>query len=89
MLIHPDTKLIFGLNQHSTIPVTTFNERSVGLDHIGFAVANREDLDQWQQHLEQLKVTFSPVQDTANGAALVFRDPDNTQLEFWWSRVSL
>ena len=86
MLVHPDTHLIFGLNQHSVIPVTTFDERSVGLDHIGFGVQNREDLDAWQAHLAALNVVHSPAQDTPNGAALVFRDPDNTQLEFWWTR---
>lgn len=38
MLIHPGTGLIFGLNRHSTIPVSVFDDRNVGLDHIGFAV---------------------------------------------------
>src|SRR5699024_5062773 len=38
MLIHPGTGLIVGLNRHSTIPVSVFDDRNVGLDHIGFAV---------------------------------------------------
>jgi glyoxylase I family protein len=35
-----------------------------------------------------LGVKHSPVQDSPSGSgtALVFRDPDNIQLEFWWTR---
>lgn len=84
--VHPETGLIIGLIEHTVVPVTRFDERSVGLDHIGFSVAERAHLDAWQVQLAGLEVTHSPVQDTANGSALVFRDPDNIQLEFWWTR---
>lgn len=87
VLIHPATGLIIGLNQHSTVPVTTFDERNVGLDHVGFEVAQRADLDELEQRLTTLGVTHSPVTDTPVGTALVFRDPDNIQLEFWWTKT--
>lgn len=86
VLQHEATGLIIGLNQHTVVPVTRFDDRNVGLDHIGFSVAERADLDAWQQELARLNVVHSPAEDTANGAALVFRDPDNIQLEFWWTR---
>ncbi len=86
VLLHPETGLIIGLNQHTVVPVGTFDDRNVGLDHLGLSVADRGDLDAWEKQLAALNVVHSPVQDTANGAALVFRDPDNIQLEFWWTQ---
>jgi glyoxylase I family protein len=86
VLLHEPTGLVIGLNQHAVVPVDRFDDRNVGLDHIGFSVSEREDLDAWESQLASLNVVHSPAEDTANGAALVFRDPDNIQLEFWWSR---
>ncbi|WP_308468610.1 VOC family protein [Rathayibacter soli] len=86
VLVHQATGLVIGLNQHTVVPVPRFDDRNVGLDHIGFSVAERADLDAWETQLAGLNVVHSPAEDTANGAALVFRDPDNIQLEFWWSR---
>jgi len=86
VLQHEATGLIIGLNQHTVIPLARFDDRNVGLDHIGFSVAERADLDTWQEKLASMGVVHSPAEDTPNGAALVFRDPDNIQLEFWWSR---
>lgn len=86
VLIHPATGLVIGLNQHDQIPVDVFDDRNVGLDHVGFAVTGRDDLDELEEHLSGLGVEHSPVEDTAMGSALVFRDPDNIQLEFWWTK---
>jgi catechol 2,3-dioxygenase-like lactoylglutathione lyase family enzyme len=56
-------------------------------------VPNRADLQAWQEHLESNGVvradvadkplTQSPVADEPYGAILVFRDPDNIQLELF------
>ena len=53
----------------------------------------REDLEAWQGHLEANGVvrsdiadkplTQSPIADEPYGSVLVFRDPDNIQLEFF------
>ncbi|MEO7007340.1 MAG: VOC family protein [Terrimesophilobacter sp.] len=88
VLRHEDTGLIIGLNQHQVQGAERFDEHSPGLDHIGFSVSERADLDVWQQRLAELNVEHSPVQDSPSGSgtALVFRDPDNIQLEFWWAR---
>ena len=88
VLKHDDSGLIIGLNQHKEPAADRFNERRPGLDHVGFAVAERDELDSWEARLADLGVDHSPVQDapSGTGTALVFRDPDNIQLEFWWPR---
>lgn len=86
VLLHPATKLIIGLNQHTEPTADAFDEHRPGLDHVGFGVTERAELDQWEQRLTELGVEHSPVADVEPGAALVFRDPDNIQLEFWWSK---
>lgn len=86
VLVAPGTGLVVGLNAHVGRPDGRFDERRVGLDHVGFAVAERGDLDTWEAHLTAHGVEHSPVADTESGAALVFRDPDHIQLEMWWSK---
>lgn len=78
--------LVIGLNSHAGHPADPFDERRMGLDHVGFAVSSRGELDVWQRHLADAGVDHSPVADVESGAALVFRDPDNIQLEIWWTR---
>lgn len=89
VLRHDDTGLIIGLNQHNEPSADRFDEHRPGLDHVGFTVTQRSDLDAWQARLAELGVEHSPVQDSPSGSgtALVFRDPDNIQLEFWWSNT--
>ena len=86
VLLHEPAGLVIGLNEHSESRGGAFDERRAGLDHVGFAVATRKDLDDWQARLAELGVEHSPAADTESGAALVFRDPDNIQLEFWWTK---
>ena len=86
VLRHDPSGLVVGLNQHQGFPGEPFDERRAGLDHVGFAVARRQDLDAWQERLTALGVEHSPVSDTEVGSALVFRDPDHIQLELWWSK---
>lgn len=88
VLMHPASGVIVGLVQHRSPSAQSFDERRPGLDHLAFAVSQREDLDHWQKRLAELGVTHSPVTDDPSGlgTALVFRDPDNIQLELWWMR---
>ncbi len=86
VLRHDASGLVVGLNQHKGFPGEPFDERRAGLDHVGFAVGRRQDLDAWQGRLAALGVEHSPVADTEAGSALVFRDPDLIQLELWWSK---
>lgn len=87
VLGHP-SGVIVGLVQHHDQSAASFDERRPGLDHLAFAVTERGDLDHWQQRFADLGVVHSPVTDDQSGlgTALVFRDPDNIQLELWWMR---
>ncbi|MEO6941888.1 MAG: VOC family protein [Terrimesophilobacter sp.] len=87
VLVHDTSGLVIGLNQHNNTVGDRFDEHRPGLDHVGFAVSDRADLVEWEARLSSLDVVHSPVQDSPSGAgaALVFRDPDNIQLEFWWT----
>ncbi len=88
VLRHDASGLVLGLNQHEGFPGEPFDEKRAGLDHVGFGVDLRQDLDAWEARLAALGVEHSPVADTEAGSALVFRDPDHIQLELWWSKPS-
>jgi glyoxylase I family protein len=84
-------QLLFVLHRHDANGGERFTETATGLDHIGLRVASRTDLEAWRDHLESRAVeeraeanvpcTRSPIADEAYGSVLVFRDPDNIQLE--------
>jgi glyoxylase I family protein len=83
--------LIIVLHRHDANSGGRFSETATGLDHIGLRVPSRADLEAWQSHLESKGVerrpdasmpcTQSPVADEVYASVLVFRDPDNIQLE--------
>ena len=76
--------LAIGLHWHQRTPDgDAFDERRVGLDHISFQVPNRGTLDEWAKRLDELDIAHSPVTEAPYGTVLVFRDPDNIQLEFF------
>lgn len=60
-----------------------FNERRLGLDHLAFACANRSDLEEWQERLNELGISHGGIVDAGYGSGLSFRDPDNIALEFF------
>ena len=78
----PDWSMCVGLHTHPTNERERFLESRTGLDHIGFMVSGRAELDAWESKLTELGVEHSPVNDQGGYAVLVFRDPDNIQLEF-------
>ena len=80
ILSHPQGFNI-GLDHHPDNAGEAFSEKRAGLDHVGFLVTNRAELENWEAHLRQLGVKCSPITDTEWGSVLVFRDPDNIQLE--------
>lgn len=85
LLIHP-SGVILGLTQHRhTDSAAGFNARRPGLDHLSFAVADRETLDAWADKLDQAEIPHSGVKVTAEtGFTLIdFRDPDGIQLELY------
>ena len=61
-----------------------FDENRIGLDHMSFAVSSRRVLDDAVTVLDRHGVAHSEVRDLGEGfgiAILIFRDPDNIQLE--------
>jgi glyoxylase I family protein len=85
-LRHEGLQARLGLTQHGQGGNNPFDETRVGLDHLAFAVADRAELDAWALKLAEAGVVHSPIAaaNTIDGAAvLVFRDPDNIQLELF------
>jgi len=78
----PDWSMCVGLHTHPSNERERFEESRTGLDHIGFMVSGRAEFDAWDSKLTELGVDHSPVNDQGGYAVLVFRDPDNIQLEF-------
>ncbi len=61
-----------------------FDENRIGLDHLALGVASREVLDQALRLLDERGVPHGEVTDLGPGLGtymLLFRDPDNIQLE--------
>ena len=61
-----------------------FDENRVGLDHLSFSVASYADLEQAVRHLDEQRVPHGEIKDLGPDFGiyvLVFRDPDNIQLE--------
>jgi len=77
----PDFSMCVGLHTHEANSSEPCNETRTGLDHVSFGVAQRADLDIWAEHFKDLNVFQSPINDQEGYAVLVFRDPDNIQLE--------
>lgn len=74
-----------GLTQHANGSGTSFDPTRPGLDHVGFACADRDEVVAWAAHLDRVPVAHSGVQDADYGSALSFKDPDGNALEFFAS----
>lgn len=76
--------LAIGLHRHSaTEKGDAFAEARVGLDHISWQVPDKAGLEAWAKRLDELDIAHSPITEAPYGTVLVFRDPDNIQLEFF------
>jgi glyoxylase I family protein len=84
------TGLALSLISHSGGPIDRFDERRVGLDHLEFLVDDRSELDGWVVHFDLLGVSHSGIKEPhySRAAILTFRDPDNIQLELYWSNTT-
>ncbi len=81
-LLHPETRVIVALTQHFTMATEAFTPRRTGLDHLSFAVADREGMEAWLVHLDGLGIAHSPIEQAPTlPAAITFRDPDGIALE--------
>lgn len=85
-LLHAESLLIIGLVAHDDVGAAAFNPRTVGLDHLSFNVASREELDAWQARLAELDISHSPITDHDMWDVLVLEDPDGIALEFFYMK---
>jgi hypothetical protein len=59
-----------------------FSELNVGLDHFSFEVKSKQDLTVALEFFDKNKIPHGNIEKLSNGLlVLVFRDPDNIQLE--------
>jgi len=82
-LIHPSGVAVTLMTHSATAGFGAFDERRVGLDHLAFQVTDVEELKRWVSHLDTNGVSHSGIIDVGYGSTVVFRDPDNVQLEFF------
>jgi glyoxylase I family protein len=83
-LRHPELAIRLGLTLHTSGPNERFDETRVGLDHLSLRVDSEIELAEWQAHLDRHHVPYTPATpaNSIPGAqVVVFRDPDNIQLE--------
>ena len=93
LLADESFQFVIVLHRHDDNGGESFAETRTGMDHVGLAVPTRADLEAWQSKLESVGVvrsdaadrplTQSPIADRPYGSVLVFRDPDNIQLEMY------
>jgi catechol-2,3-dioxygenase len=75
---------LLGLHQHGrSAPNKPFSELDVGLDHIAFGCADRDELQKWAQRLDELGIAHGGIKDASYGSGVSFRDPDGIPLEFF------
>ena len=80
----PGLQIRLGLTEDRQGSQGVFDETRIGLDHLAFAVADRDELDRWATRLATLSVVHSPIapaNSIPGASVLVLRDPDNIQLE--------
>lgn len=75
--------VVVGVRRYHQTAADQFDELRVGMDHVAFGVSTQEELEEWQRLLEERGIEFSPIAETPIGSVIVFRDPDNIQLEIW------
>lgn len=83
-LTHDWLDVRIGLCEHARPAGGQFDETRPGLDHLSFAVGGLDELRAWEEWLSVARVPYTPAYPakTIDGAhVLVFRDPDNIQLE--------
>ncbi len=71
-------------NPEQVISGDQFDENRIGLDHLSFRVASRQDLEHAVQLFDNLNISHGEIKNLGADLGLyvlAFRDPDNIQLE--------
>ena len=72
-----------GLTQHERTSDEGFDPFRPGLDHLGLAVASRDELVAWTEHLDAVGIAHDGIVDVSYGSAVSLKDPDGTALELF------
>lgn len=77
--------LCFQRPPNKELPNDRFDENRIGLDHIGFSVESRKQLEDLLEVLHELGVATAGIEFDPDGQEnyVCFRDPDNIQVEFY------
>jgi catechol 2,3-dioxygenase-like lactoylglutathione lyase family enzyme len=83
VLHSPDQRVWVVLHHHDANDQQRFSETRTGLDHVCFQVESYDQLQVWRDWFSAQGVEHTPITylDQFDMSALVFRDPDNLQLE--------
>jgi glyoxylase I family protein len=81
-MLHP-TGMTVNVLSHDATGSEPFDERRVGLDHLSFTVESRAEMEAWVDHLDACDVAHTGIIEAHFGPTIVFRDPDNIQLELF------
>jgi glyoxylase I family protein len=83
VMVHPSGAILCLQNHHANAG-ESFSPERTGMDHIGFRVMERAELDEWTAVFADKGITHSPIVDAEYGSVLCFRDPDGVQLEMFY-----
>jgi catechol 2,3-dioxygenase-like lactoylglutathione lyase family enzyme len=86
LLVEPRSGVVIGLHTNTGNDGQGFDEARTGLDHVALNVATRSDLEAWTARLDELGIEHSGIRSGDQPfpfATVVFRDPDNIQLELF------
>src|SRR5437763_11751315 len=62
---------LFGIHQHPKLDSRdAFSELRPGLDHVGFGVGSRSDLEGWEKRLNDLGISHGGIVDAPYGSGL-------------------
>lgn len=83
----PASQIVLSLTHHGDSgSADGASEFRTGLDHLALVVPSLTELEAWKARLAAHDVQHTDILDTSTGWVLVFRDPDNIQLEFYAAR---
>lgn len=85
LLFDPRLGIGIGLHANGANQGEAFDECRTGLDHCSFGVTSRDELAAWVAKLDELGIQHTGIRDEKEPfpySTVVFRDPDNIQLEF-------
>jgi glyoxylase I family protein len=74
---------LLGLRQYDVSGGADFDPTRIGLDHLAFDGGSADGVREWEQRLDELGVSYTPMQETPYGYVLNFKDPDGIALEIY------